>query len=342
MRHLLLLILFVQMSCSVAELRAPSQKERSFYEIGLDSLSEGKYTQAEEKFKELLNNFPTTRWLSSSYYHLGYALEMQQKYPEAAEKYNKVVEYYQGAQSKEAAEAQYRLSICLEAMGDDNKVVLALKQIQPSLKYLSKEIAETEWPARMAAAYARLGDQDEAKLYYAKADLGLKKIRSGTFLDTSRWLPKTFYSMGATPEGRLEFDSIENFEKFLLSFGNSQVWLLRAIETKVNPWDDMATKHLLNVYNKSFEFIDKIPPEEGGQDKMLALKKRQEVQKALATKLDSLINNLKAEQKNKKSNLAVFKELKPLEYRVDLLLQQRDVRDKDIRQVPKYRGKIRQ
>lgn len=342
-KSILIIMLLYIIACSVSEVRPQiDPKERAHYEIGLDLINQSKYEEAESKIKALLNQFPSTRWLASAHYHLGYALEMQQKYAEAAEMYNKVVEYHQGVHSKEEVEALYRLSICFEALSNDDKVILVLNQLAPGLKYLSKEVAETEWPARLAAAYARKGNHEEAKQYYLKADAGLRKIKSGTFLDSSRWLPKTFYSMGVTPEARLNFVSTQDFENFLTSFSASQIWLLRAIETKVNPWNEMAAKHLLLVYSKSWYYIDHLPPEEN-KDKMLALKQKQETQKALATRLDSILENLKSEKTtyDLKKSTELWTGLKSIQTRLDLLMQQRDVRDKDIRQVPKFRGKMK-
>src|SRR5207253_10911043 len=55
-----------------------------------------------------------------------------------------------------------------EALGEDDKMALTLLQLQDKTAFLPKQTADMEIPARLAAAYAREGNLDQAKIYYAK------------------------------------------------------------------------------------------------------------------------------------------------------------------------------
>jgi tetratricopeptide (TPR) repeat protein len=163
--------------CAHRSIGRVSPQEKNLYEAGLAAISKKEYQKAHDNLSELLSNFPTSRWLSGIYYNLGMALEGLGKTQEAAEKYKKVVEFYEGVHTREEAEALYRLSHCYEALAQDEKTVLTLLELQTHSYYLNRDAAEMEVPARLAAAYARMGNQEQARLYYAKAEGALKKRR---------------------------------------------------------------------------------------------------------------------------------------------------------------------
>ncbi len=346
MKIIIMLVLAVLFSgCAERELRKVDGHERTLYEHGIDALGAGEYAKAQDFFTKLLQEFPTNRWLSSSYYNLGFSLENQGKYPEAIAQYKNVIDYYQGIHSREETEALYRLSVCYEALNDDQRVVLTLLQLKNGLRFLSREIVEAEWPARLAGAYARQGRVAEAQEYYTQAQLELKKTKHALGNDQLRWLPKTYYSMGHTPEARLKFQNQTELEGFLSGMENSQVWLLKAAESKVSPWSEKASEELIATLDVDWNYIDRLPPENSG-DAMLALKKKQIEQKALATRLDTVLQNLKTEKSPDSSATLVFSHIKDLQKRIDLLIGGKEVQDQPTeenkaRHSEKQRGRMR-
>ena len=64
---------------------------------------------------------------------------------------------------------------------------------------LPKEVAQAEVPARLAGAYARIGNHKQVQMFFQEAKTGLKVInKPGSHSDQeNRAYGKTFYFMGS-------------------------------------------------------------------------------------------------------------------------------------------------
>lgn len=319
-------------------------KEKEMFDAGFKALSKNDYKTASEKFSSLNSLYPATKWLPHAEYNLGLSLEGLGKYTEASEQYKKVVDYYQGARGRDSAEALYRLSVCYEVANDDTKVILALIELQNQTRFLNHDTVDVELPARLAAAYARQGNEEQARTYFAHAENGLKHVRvlhpKG---DTLLWLPKTLYSMGHVPLPKKDLTP-EGFKNYLGSLNQNQIWLVRAAEMGDNPWSKKASEELINVYFDAWGLIDQhqVPHE---TDKIQSMKERQEQQKSMALDLDSSISKLKLERippsplEPESHNLtAVFNGVSGLEKRLDVLLQEPYVQDVETPEAQKREG----
>lgn len=313
--------------------------------MGLKALSRNDFKGAAHLFVDLLRRYPTTKWISGAYYNLGLALEGQNKYSEAAEKYKKVIELNQGAGgSRDEADALYRLSICYEALQDDDKMTFALLQLQDKKQFLPKQTAEMEIPARLAAAYARERNLDQAKKYYEKAEYELKRYRRPPMVgDVMVWLPKTLYSMGTLKVIKKDA-SPKEFNDYINSVGETQGWLVRAAELGNNSWSKKAAESLEDIY---LSLITSIKDFKGPKlsDKLLADQQRQQKQKEMAQALDDSISKLRLERlpsspaEPEPAHLTnVFDTISKVEKNATLVIQGHDIRDQDTPEAQVYEG----
>jgi tetratricopeptide (TPR) repeat protein len=308
--------------------------ERNLYWLGLRYLANGDYQTASSKLEELLKKYPTTRWLPSVYYNLGLSYESLNRTEDAVVQYKKVIEFFQGVHVRDEADGLYRLSICFEKLGQDDKIVLTLLQLQESAYLLPREVAQTEVPARLAAAYARLGREADSRALYEKVEASLKKLRRLKIEgDLATWYPKALYSMGRLPLIKKDI-SAENYKNYLAPLGEAQGWLLRAAESGDPVWADKATKDLSGALNEAWQKIEQVPMNPNETDRLLALKTRQDQQRAMAADLDTVLSRLKLErlpplpyETEAPGVTEVFKLVSHLQMNVDHLLGTRDVQD---------------
>jgi tetratricopeptide (TPR) repeat protein len=336
------------MGCSEKAPRATPKnstaiQERGLYEQGLKALSRNDYKGAAQSFSELLRKYPSTTWLTGAYYNLGLALEGQNDFKGAEDKYSKIIELAK-SQSRDEADALYRLSICDEALGNDEKIIFSLLQLQNLIDFLPKRTADMEIPARLAAAYARQNNLNQAKKYYEKAVAGLKKYRRPPLeADILIWLPKTLYSMGNIHPIRKDV-TLQEFRDYLESIKEIQGWLVRAIELGNNQWSRKAADKLEDIYLdlvvaiRDFKVAD-------NSDRFLAAKERQETQKKMASLLDECITKLKLERLPSSPEdpepgrlTEAFKTVADVEKRVDQIIQRPDVQDQDTPEAQERQG----
>lgn len=337
MKALLILVMLVS-ACAGKQVRDAKAPERTLYERANRALADKDFQEASKFYNQLLTDYPATKWLTRSYYNWGMTLEALGKYEEAADKYGRLIDYYQGVHNKEEAEALYRLANCYEELGQDEKLIVTLLQLKGDLQFFGKEVAETEWPSRLAGAYARAEQMEQSQKYYEMAEKGLRKISSSKV--AFYWLPKTYYSMGRLPSRRLEFKTINEFNTLLKTVEKSQVWLARAMETRVAPWNQKAADDLLNTYNRIWEFAQN-PPVEATKDELIAKKKLQETKKSLAVKLDSLIQEFQKNRNEDVDDPVIVKfvlDVDQLQQKIDTLISQRDVQDQDTAESKKLKG----
>ena len=335
------LTVFTFLACSHAPppAKAPAThigdpaKEKILFDQGFKALSKSDYKTAATKFTDLITQYPTTSYFHHAQYNLGLASEGLGKYPEAAQQYKSVAEFYQGTHNRDEVDALYRLSICYEVANDDPKVILTLLELQNHTALLGHDIADVELPARLAAAYARQGNHEQAESYFSKAEVGLKRLRAlHPKGDTLLWLPKTLYSMGHLSPPQKDLDP-KSFENYLTSLVQTQEWLVQAAELGDNSWSKKAAEDLINIYFASWDVVEKHPTP-SLPDKLLALKTQQEEQKGMAVNFDKAISKLKLERippsplEPEASRLkTVFNSIDVLQKQNDALLQRPPVQD---------------
>jgi len=325
--------------------------ERNLYQQGLSALAKKDYVSAEKYLSKLLADFPTTRWLEAAYFNLGLSLENQNRYLEAVNKYKTVVDLDASQPSRNSTEALYRLSLCYEALNDDPKTVLTLLELQKQNDFLDSEIANAEVPARLAAAYARQGNHEQAGRLFAKAEDYIKRLRrvhlSG---DRTIWLPKTLFSMGHVPPLRPGTTS-EEFTNYMRSFGQSQLWLVDAARTGDNPWAKQAASEIVSRYEGAWTNLVN-HRRSGEEDLFLVEKIKQDEKRSMAAALFACARRLVEErlpstdtEPELVSVTEIYKTADGIGRKANAILEERDMQDQPTseakhREGLKRRGKM--
>ncbi len=233
---------------------APS-KAPELYKQAADDLEAARYSESLQKFDRFIQQNPASRYSQAAVLNSGRALEGLKNWGAAAERYRQVVNSTNRAPRLQAM-ALYRLSYVDEAMGDDAKMVADLTDLSSRRSALPREIAEGEMPARLAAAYARVGNYEKAQKYYQQAEVGIARLRQSE-RETPEWLPRTLFVMGETSRSKLSW---MDFETFIRPLARSQVYLVQAAELEVAPDSDRAADELLEVYNDMISVIETAQP----------------------------------------------------------------------------------
>lgn len=244
------------------------------YRRGVRQLEQEDYRGALASFEESLRVEPTSKHTQVTHFNMGRAFEGLGFWQEAEEKYRAVARATTRAPKLQTL-ALYRLSFCHEAKGDDPGIIASLVDTLARETLLPDEIAAAELPARLAAAYARVGNSDAAMTYYERAEAGISRLRGGADgRSVPEWLPRTLYYMG-----RMSLRSVSwvDFESTLRPFGKAQLYLLQAAELGTGSWSRSATSELMRVYTEALDIV-RAPPGQASDDDVVERRRSQERQ----------------------------------------------------------------
>lgn len=234
----------------------PIPEAPSAYRAAYDHLEARRWSQAEAGFREFLKNQPTTNWTLAAQFNIGRSLEEQLRFAEALEKYREVEQKGQTAPKIQGL-ALVRMGVMLEALGEDAQSLAALKDAERRSAMMSREVAEAELPARLAAAYARAHNPKEAERYFAAADRALGRLRVASAKDgRPEWLARVLYAMGHRPAQEVEW---QRFDEVIRSVERSQGYLVQAAELEEEPWASLAVDDLNQTYAALRKSIDAVP-----------------------------------------------------------------------------------
>lgn len=242
------------------------------YRGAVDALGRGKYDEALAGFDRFIQQNPASPFTQAATLNSGRALEGLKNWQGAIDRYHEVVRATASAPKLQAT-ALYRLSFCHESLGDDAQVVVDLNDLLSHANGLPKETAQGELPARLAAAYARIGNFERAQEFYSRAEAGITKLRKAYGGKVPEWLPKTLFLMGDCSNRQFSWN---DFEPAIRSFARSQVYLLEAAELNQQPWANRGADELIRVYNTLVTTIEGAPVPDG--DPLLAKRALQHLQ----------------------------------------------------------------
>ncbi len=248
------------------------------YKQALTHLEQEKFAEAFSGFEGFLDRNPASPYTQVAVFNSARTLEGLNRWDEAVERYRSVMKNTDRAPYLQAL-AIYRISFCHEALGNDSQTVAALVDAQRRSIDLPEEVAVAELPARLAAAYARVGAIDEAIRFYNRAESGVSRLRSRGASGGSipEWLPRTLYFMGRMSLRQITWES---FEVTLRPVGKAQLYLLQAAELEASSWSEKATKELIKVYESIWAVLQDIPAadsEEGILKRREAQRRRLEI-----------------------------------------------------------------
>jgi tetratricopeptide (TPR) repeat protein len=306
----------------VEHITGASPKEApDLYKKAVSDLEVQNFSAALEGFDTFIRQNPASAWTQAATLNSGRALEGLLRWQEAANRYRLVVQSTAKAPKLQAM-ALYRLSFCHEALGDDTQVVVSLNDLLQRSNSLPREVATAELPARLAGAYARVGNFDRAQEFYRRAEAGISRLRQEAGGKLPEWLPRTLFLMGETSRRQLSW---ADFETSIRPLARGQVFLLQAAELGQSPWSDRAADDLIAVYKDLFNTIEQAPIPPG--DALLAKRALQKKQWTRIGLLIDLMAELRAralpEAKASAQSQKIQTYLNQLDKRIQLFLTER-------------------
>lgn len=236
--------------------QAPIPDAPRMYREAFDLLEKQEYAKADELFQKLLRTNPTTNWTLAAQFNRARALEGIGRHQDALAIYRSVSETGRRAPRLQGL-SLLRAGVLYEALGEDDKSLAALKDAERRSRFLPVEVAQTELPARLAAAYARERNFAEAERYYRVAESQLARLRAQIPAgEQPEWVPRILYAMGHRPIGEVPWD---RFESSLVPIERSQIYLLQSAELGISPWADRAADELIKSYSSLRQSIDAVP-----------------------------------------------------------------------------------
>src|SRR5262249_40470130 len=141
----------------------PTESAQSRMEDGMKALQRSDFSTAANAFDRMLVQKPASEFDLIVLYNDGVAHEGLGECKRASELYRKAITGASALRlARVEAESYYRLSLAYECLGDDQKTIVSLLDTKKRSKNLAPEIANAELPARLAVAYARIGQRDKA------------------------------------------------------------------------------------------------------------------------------------------------------------------------------------
>jgi len=269
-------------ACSSTEKKTLKQsiqeeKEIKLFEEGLQHLDAERYEQAIKVFEGLRQNHSGSKLDLVVLYNLGAAFEGARNCPKASEIYRQVARSAK-SQPRIEVSALFRLGYVYECLGEDNKVVVSLVDVLRRSKHLDEDTARAELPARLAGAYARLGNRQEAEKYFKQALKGIQFLQakhkeSRQLADT---LAQSLFLMGKPNVS--DRDWKENPVRQLKGLALTQLYLLQAAELESPKWSRRAADTIMESYDLVWKNLDSFSAEDVSdpQARSLAIKRQKQ------------------------------------------------------------------
>ncbi len=238
---------------SINELLMDEGRENPAFERGMKALENENYSEAAKTFDQLLVEKPASKLDLVIVYNSGAAYEGLGQCDKAAERYREAVRGSAGKFEQIEAQALFRLSLMYECLGQDTKTITSLLDARKRGKSLPYETLHAEIPARLAAAYARIGNRKKALEYFSLASEGLKKM-VGRHHDHKRKevLSRTMYLMGQLSYSQR--DATASADSYMQSLSMQQPYLLQATELDHPLWSRKAADDLQMGYENIWKF----------------------------------------------------------------------------------------
>lgn len=252
-RGITLILTFAMAACAgspkVEQTEFVDESAEADYGRGLKSLEKEDFALAAEIFDRLLVAKPATEHDLAITYNSGQAYEGMGNCAKAADRYREAVRGSAGKYQVIEAQALFRLSLAYECLGQDTKAVTALLDAKKREKHLALETGRAELPARLAAAYSRLGNRAKALEYFNQASSGLKMIlKNGiSTREQKETMSRTLYYMGHLNPAQRTADAEPM--GFLQSLSMQQPYLLQSVEMNHPVWSRKAAEDLHTGYD---------------------------------------------------------------------------------------------
>lgn len=280
------------------------------FNTGIEQLDQENYAAAEKTFRNLVIENPTSQFHWVAMYNLAAAYEGLKKCQEAGVGYRKVARASMNKYPRLEAQALFRLSFAYSCLGFDEKAVASLLDAQRRSALLQEDVAVAEIPARLAAAYARLGNKEKANEYFGKASRGVQMLREKNKNRRAirDILAKTLFLMGRMSpiEARVSADPFD----YLTTLQLLQIYLLESVELNSDEWSPQSAQEIVKAYENIWEIVSKVKSIET-TDPELKKKKMSELRFRAASEALANIKILKSSFRPDLKNNAHIDQLRP-------------------------------
>ena len=274
--------------------REQQQQVADTFNVASDFLMAENYRSAISAFQDFLKDYPSSEYELLAKYNLGLSYEGLGRCKAAGRYYREVIGASGKVQPRLRAQSLHRISYVYECLNRDAKVIASLMDVLRHPANISQEVIQAEIPARLAAAYARSGNQRQADEYFKLAQDGLKKLNLEIrdHAKKQKILGKTLYYMG-----RLSNHSIDTMEpmKYVETLRFLQPYLLRASEFRSSAFAPMAANELAEAYDKVWKKIASVKVTRQGEE-VLNQRATKEQRNRLAQQALASVQALKAQR----------------------------------------------
>ncbi len=271
----------------------PGEAALQKFQKGLKHMDKEEYKKAVKAFRSLLAKHPDSQLELLALYNVGSAYEGLAKCKTAARYFKKAVQVSRRKElSKIEVQSLLRLSYAYECLRKDERVVTSLMGALQKVEFFPKEVGKAEIPARLGAAYLRLGNKKMARHFFSKAEEGLRSLRNKKTdpYKQKELFAKTLFLMGKVNQRALFFQGRRPSKRSVGALDHQQLYLLRAVEFDSKIWSNRALHHLIEVYDGLWEEANKKPSENLSQQQ---IRKHLIVQTKMVQRVLSCLQNLK-------------------------------------------------
>jgi hypothetical protein len=219
------------------------------FEKGNELMDKEDYAAAAKIFDRLIVNDPASTLDAVILFNAGLSHLMNKDCQKAEDRLRRVVRFAKKDMKGLLLRSKLRLSDALICLGKTKEAMIVQLEIFRDRKDLPLELGEAELPAKIAAGYARNGNRKMADRYFQMAEKGLRRVQGPIFA-------RTLFFMGDTSQS---LQSVKTFEDFLGVLRTQQKYLLKAVESEVEPWAEKSGDQILAAYRKSWDFVQQKP-----------------------------------------------------------------------------------
>ena len=274
---------------------------------GNDLMTKGEYAAAAQLFDSLMVERHATEVdliivynAASSYEAMGQCRQAGTRYRQVARGAAKKFQYL-------AALSLYRVGQMHMCLGQAEKALASYLDSWSRRQHLPLALASAELPARVATAYAILGNTEQAKKYFDISQKGLLQLQSQKFSGQQKAeiLAKALYFMGQIDDLDPEVNS---YKVYLKTLGDLQVYALKAVELTKEPWSTRSAAQIRIGYENVWSIIGSLEQTKSGKGE-LEIREVQKQQNWLVEEALANIEKLKAAQYPEDQNLPEVKKL---------------------------------
>ncbi len=272
-------------------LRQINHQTPKLYAEATQALENEKFEEAKLLYEKFLVREPTTPYSQLAHFNLARSFFGLKMYADSVDQLRLVATQTSGHAPELQAQAFYQLSFSYEALGDRINALASLLDSYQRKQYFSREVATAEIPARIAGAFAALGNFEQARVYYTQAEDGVRLLKREIQNNKiPEWLPRTLYYMGEVSLRKMAFEDVASV---LRPLAKAQVYLLEASEIGETGWSQKSSQELINTYARTLDVIAKSRLLKNEEDPISAARLAQEKQWELAQEFYRVLDEMK-------------------------------------------------